>query len=51
MCKFGGFKKATQNNGDKIMYKDFMVGKTDSLTYQDKTWTAPSMHTKKTKSD
>ncbi len=51
MCKFGGFEKATQNNGDKIMYKDFMVGKKDSLTYQDKTWTAPSMHTKKTKCD
>lgn len=51
MCKFGGFGKATQTNGDKIMYKDFMVGKTDSLTHENKTWTAPSMHTKRTKSN
>lgn len=39
MAKFGGFEKATQSNSEKIMYKDFMGGKTDELTYNGKTWT------------
>jgi len=46
MARFGSFNKATQTNSEKIMYKNFMVGKTDKLEYEGKTWTAPSMHTK-----
>ena len=29
MAKKGNFKLATQNNAEKILYKDFMTGKTD----------------------
>jgi hypothetical protein len=43
MAKFGGFEKATQSNSEKIMYKNFMAGKTDELTYGGKTWTAKPM--------
>jgi len=47
MCKFGGFQKATQSNSEKILYKNFMSGKTDELTYAGKTWIAKPMHKKR----
>lgn len=47
MAKQGGFFKPTQSNAEKILYKDFMTGKTDSLTYKNNTWTEPPMKPKR----
>ena len=49
MAKFGGLKLTNQTNFDKIMYKDFMVGKTDELNYAGKTWREKSMSSKRPK--
>ena len=49
MAKFGGIKLTNQTNFDKIMYKDFMVGKTDELNYAGKTWREKSMSSKRPK--
>ena len=43
MAKSGKFDLAVQQNSDKILYKDFMVGKTDELVYAGKTFTEKPM--------
>lgn len=43
MSTFGDMKLSTQLNSEKIMYKDFMVGKTDTLTYAGKVFTEKPM--------
>ena len=49
MSKFGNMKLSTQLNSEKIMYKDFMVGKTDTLTYEGKVFTEKPIRLKKSK--
>lgn len=46
MSKFGDFKLSTQMNSEKIMYKNFMVGKTDKLEYEGKEFTETPMSRK-----
>lgn len=38
MAKFGGFKLSDQPNSDKILYKNFMCGKTDTISINGMTW-------------
>ena len=38
MAKFGDFKLTNQSNKEKILYKDYMRGKTKTLSHQGKTW-------------
>lgn len=40
MAKTGNLKKSEQPNSDKILYKNFMSGKTDKITFDGKTWEA-----------
>jgi hypothetical protein len=40
MAKQGGLEKCDQKLSDKIMYKDFMCGKTDEFTINGETFTA-----------
>ena len=47
IAKFGNFKLCNQSNADKILYKDFMSGKTDKLEFGGKVWTAKPMYKKK----
>jgi hypothetical protein len=47
MAKFGGLKKNDQSLRDKTLYKDFMCGKTDELTYGGETFTAKPIYKKK----
>jgi hypothetical protein len=47
MAEFGGLKKNDQHLRDKILYKDFMCGKTDELTYAGETFTAKPIYKKK----
>ena len=49
MSKFGNMKLSTQLNSEKIMYKDFMVGKTDTLNYAGKVFTEKPMRKKREK--
>jgi hypothetical protein len=51
MSKFGNMKLSTQLNSEKIMYKDFMVGKTDTLTYAGKVFTEKPMRQKSAKNN
>lgn len=43
MAKFGDLKKCNMHLRDKILYKDFMCGKTDEFTYNNETFTAEPM--------
>jgi len=47
MSKFGNMKLSTQFNSEKIMYKNFMVGKTDTLNYAGKEFTEKPFRNKK----
>jgi hypothetical protein len=42
MAKTANLKKCDQPNSDKILYKTFMSGKTDKITFNGETWTADS---------
>jgi hypothetical protein len=44
MAKYGKFGKSTQSNSEKIMYKNFMVGKSDELIYGGKVFRETPMH-------
>jgi hypothetical protein len=48
MAKFGDMKLSTQLNSEKILYKDFMGGKTDTLTYAGKVFTEKPIRKKST---
>jgi len=47
MAKFGGLGKNDQNLREKIIYKDYMCGKTDQLTFAGETFTAKPIYKKK----
>jgi hypothetical protein len=51
MAKFGGFDKTTQSNSEKLMYKNFMAGKTDELNYDGKTWIEKPIFKNKSKKE
>ena len=38
MAKFGDLKLSNQSNADKLLYKYYLRGKKDTLTYAGKTW-------------
>ena len=38
MAKYGNLKLATQNNAEKILYRNYMSGKTNTLTIGGKTF-------------
>lgn len=40
IAKFGGFKTSNQSNREKILYKQYMRGKTDKVEYQGKIFTS-----------
>lgn len=44
MSKYGKLGKSTQSNSEKILYKNFMVGKSDELIYGGKVFREPPMH-------
>jgi hypothetical protein len=39
IAKAGGFGLCDQGFKDKILYENFMLGRTDTCTYNGKTWT------------
>ena len=49
MSKYGDMKLSTQLNSEKIMYKNFMVGKTDTMTYAGKVFNEKPFRNTKTK--
>lgn len=51
MARHGGFEKCEMPIRDKLVYKDFMSGKTDEFSYKDMHFSAEPLYAKKAKKE